>query len=42
MHHLLLREVSDLFRGGASRSVSVGIEQELLARDVSDGSVVSL
>src|SRR4051812_48824437 len=42
MHHLLLREVSDLFQGGASRSVRAGIEHELLARDVSDGSVVSI
>jgi glutamate--cysteine ligase len=42
MHHLLLREVSGLFQGGTSRSVRVGIEHELLARHVSDGSVVSI
>ena len=42
MHHLLLREVSALFQGGTSRSVRVGIEHELLARDLSDGSVVTI
>jgi gamma-glutamylcysteine synthetase len=42
MRHLLLREVSALFQGGTSRSVSVGIEHELLSRDVSDGSVVPI
>jgi len=42
MHHLLLQEVSALFQGGVSRSTRVGIEHELVTRDVSDGSAVSI
>lgn len=42
MDHLLHRTVSNLFQHGTPRSVRVGIEQELLARDSADGSVVPI
>jgi glutamate--cysteine ligase len=41
-HHLLHSEVSALFRGSSSRRTRVGLEQELLTRDATDGSVVPI